>query len=402
MHPAREPRQNLERGLAELFASQLGLVSRRQARALGFSPSSISRRIRQGRWIRVLPNVFRLNAVPESDAQALAAVAVWAGPGAALSHRSALKLWGGELTTDVTEVMTKQRRDPLPGIHVHQVRCLPPSHLTSKGGVFVTTPERTLLDIAGLGDPELLERAIRDLFDKALVSFKSLRSLLESPVCRGIPGRRILKKALWVRRETAMTLPGSFAECVRLFMRREGLQEPPDENVLVPEEGVVIPLAFSDLRLAILSSAHSEMVKPLRRAGWASVTVDVVEFEADPEYCALEIAAAMARAGAETPAPRRQTRVWRAWLDPLVRMRIGERIVSWRRREWHWYDVNRDFACSPCARRDWQLAQLFPDTFSELSAFRSALGSPSAPDFVPTKLLPKNGQHPVGEVVGLP
>jgi len=370
MFPSRGPRQRLEARAGEVFASQLALITRRQARGLGLSSSAVARRVHDGRWARVLPNVYRLTAAPETEAQRIGAAALWAGPDAAVSHRTALGVWGVAIGCDVIEVVTCQRRDPLPGILVHQVRRLPSSHLTLRGGVRVTTAERTLLDIAALSDPELLERTVRDFFDRRCVTFKSLRRFLEDDSTRGLPGRRRLHRALWHRGETTMKLPGGYAECIRMFLHREGLPEAPDEGVSVGPYGLTVPVGYSELRVAILPRGNPRQVKDLADEGWTAVCLDVKDLFADPEYCALEVASALARAGASVGGPRRKRPVWRAWLDWVVRMRINERVVAWRRNEWAWYDLHPTYAYWPIARRDWELAQCLPDTFSGLPEFR--------------------------------
>src|SRR5688500_4537937 len=83
-------RRQLQRKVAELASTQHGLIARRQAVGLGMSEAAISRRLSAGDWVRVLPGVYRFAAAPQTAAQALAAAGLWAGPDAAISHRTAL------------------------------------------------------------------------------------------------------------------------------------------------------------------------------------------------------------------------------------------------------------------------------------------------------------------------
>jgi hypothetical protein len=224
MSRSLRPRHLLEARIDQTFTLQHTLITRRQAEELGLSTSAIRRRLRSGQWIRVFPNVFRLRASPETKSQRWAAAALWAGPWAGASHRTALQVWGMQVECDFIEVATTERRGRVEGIRVRQLRRLPPCHLTWKDGIRVTKPERTLLDIAAFGDEALFVQALEFFFGKGLVGFKSIRAFLEDDSTRGIPGRRILSRALWERGRTARHLPGNFAEDVRMFMKREGLE----------------------------------------------------------------------------------------------------------------------------------------------------------------------------------
>jgi predicted transcriptional regulator of viral defense system len=121
------PRQNQERKLGQLTASQHCLVTGEQAMKLGLSRAAIRHRLRTERWTQVFPNVYRMANGPETESQHWAAAVLWAGPDAAVSHRSALKLWGYSVDSDFVEVVTTQRRGPVEGTRVHQVRKLPKS-----------------------------------------------------------------------------------------------------------------------------------------------------------------------------------------------------------------------------------------------------------------------------------
>jgi very-short-patch-repair endonuclease len=77
--------------LHELMRRQYGLVSNEQARAQGFSPGQISRRVRSGEWVRVAPRVYRAAGSPSGPLVRLLA-ATMSTHGVA-SHRSAATLW---------------------------------------------------------------------------------------------------------------------------------------------------------------------------------------------------------------------------------------------------------------------------------------------------------------------
>jgi very-short-patch-repair endonuclease len=104
------------------------------------------------------------------------------GPDAALSHRSAAALWRivprWHAPTDVTT--TTDRRHP--GIHVHRSVHV---DATTHYGIRVTTPARTLVDLADVLNPNQLTRALNEAQVHRLVTAAELTTLLTR-----YPGRR--------------------------------------------------------------------------------------------------------------------------------------------------------------------------------------------------------------------
>ena len=145
---------------------QDGLVTTWQLAELGFSKRQLRALVAQGQLVPVRRGVFRLCGVPPSwHTSALAAVLA-AGGGAVLSHRSAAVLWGllerSESTGPIE--ITKQRHSRLTGVvtHVHRIAAV---EITTYRGIPVTTPERTLLDLAESIEDE---RELGRLCDEAL------------------------------------------------------------------------------------------------------------------------------------------------------------------------------------------------------------------------------------------
>jgi hypothetical protein len=135
-------------------------VSRPQLRAIGFDDPAIARRVRAGRLHRIHLGVYAVgHTVPNRNARYLAAVLA-AGDGAALSHRSAAILWGihrsDAARIDVTVPRTCGFRSTK-AIAVHRPR-LPPA-VTTHAGIRVTTPGRTLQDLAIAVPRRTLEKA---------------------------------------------------------------------------------------------------------------------------------------------------------------------------------------------------------------------------------------------------
>ena len=154
---------------AEIAARQHGVVSRRQLLDAGFVPRSIAHRVETGRLIRLHRGVYAVGHRPPSPhARAMAAVLA-CGPVAVLSHRSAAALWDLIRWDRPIEVTAHNARRHA-GILVHRSRTLARADVTRHYAIPVTTPERTLKDLARLIDPASLTRAVNEARIRKLVN----------------------------------------------------------------------------------------------------------------------------------------------------------------------------------------------------------------------------------------
>ena len=144
--------------IARIAAAQYGLITWRQLRRV-LGEQAIRRRIATGRLHGIYRGVYAVgHPVLRREGQWLAAVLAFGGNvEAALSHLSAAAFWG--LRPDEApgaEVMllrnTGRRHRPARSEHalsvgVHRSRTITPSQTVLRGGIRVTTVERTLHDI---------------------------------------------------------------------------------------------------------------------------------------------------------------------------------------------------------------------------------------------------------------
>jgi hypothetical protein len=100
------------------------------------------------------------------------------GPGSALSHRSASAHLGFRPTSRaLIEVTVSSRRHPRRGIQIHH-SSLPSDEVMVHRGIPVTTPPRTLLDLAAVVNKRELERAINQAEVLRLFDALSLEDLI--------------------------------------------------------------------------------------------------------------------------------------------------------------------------------------------------------------------------------
>src|SRR3954447_21038754 len=147
--------------IAAIAGEQWAVITWAQLRAAGLSAAAISRRVRASRLHRLHSGVYALvpRAALAQEGRWLAAVFA-CGAGAALSHRSAARLWeilDGEGTLPEVTVPVG-RAQSVRGVLVHRSRSL--AHgVTTHLGTPVTTVERTLADLAEVVPRARLHRA---------------------------------------------------------------------------------------------------------------------------------------------------------------------------------------------------------------------------------------------------
>ena len=133
-----------------------------QLLALGLSRGDIAYRIRVGRLHRVYAGVYAVGVIPTLPVPRAAAAVLACGAGAALSHLSALCLWGWHKPWDVPFEVTAPSNHARPGIRVHRSTALTRQDVRMHLGIRVTSPARTVLDVAPrLSDPAL-RRVVRE------------------------------------------------------------------------------------------------------------------------------------------------------------------------------------------------------------------------------------------------
>lgn len=151
------------------------MVSRAQLIALGFNAGEIAYRLKVGRLHLLHRGVYAVGHRPPSPLAAAMAAVLACGPKAVLSHRAAGALWGIVPRWPARAEVTALREHRHPGIHVHR------SHradVTTRHGIPVTTPTRTLLDLADLLDDRALARAVNEAYVQRLTTPQDLAALL--------------------------------------------------------------------------------------------------------------------------------------------------------------------------------------------------------------------------------
>jgi very-short-patch-repair endonuclease len=193
--------------IAELAARQHGLVTRAQLVALGVGPDAIDRRIAMRRLHPVHRGVFAVGHRLRTRESTWLAAVLAAGADAVLGFRSAAALWGIRQTSKLEVIAPRKLRRP--AIETHRI-VLVADEVTIERGIPVTTPARTLLDLATVVTPGHLHAAFQEAEVCRLTSPTSLDALLAR-----YPGRRgttAIKQILEDHHRNGVTVPTSILE----------------------------------------------------------------------------------------------------------------------------------------------------------------------------------------------
>ncbi len=160
----RPPGQAREVALAELAAAQAGRVSRAQLVALGFGRRAIEHRLARGRLHRVHRGVYAVGHTAAAPTSRAIAALLLAGPDAVLSHDAAAAIWGLRREVDGPIDVTIPGREPSRHreLRVHRTQRLAPWEVDQCLGLPLTSPARTLLDLAGRLDGRGLRWAVEE------------------------------------------------------------------------------------------------------------------------------------------------------------------------------------------------------------------------------------------------
>jgi hypothetical protein len=178
-------RYQLDNRVARVAAQQWGVVSATDLRTCGLTKMAISRRVRAGRLHPLYRGVYAVGHTNLAlDGRFLAAVKA-CGPGAVLSHLSAAALHGFVTWDDRYPEVTTTRSARHRGIRVHRTRTLAREDVTRRHNIPVTTPARTLVDLASALPYKPLRRATREAHALGLVTIRQLTGALDRLGPRG-------------------------------------------------------------------------------------------------------------------------------------------------------------------------------------------------------------------------
>jgi predicted transcriptional regulator of viral defense system len=205
--------RTVEKELARMASRAHGVVTRAELLGAGISAKEVRQRLGTGTLIAVFRGVYRVgHTAPSVEARYLAAVLA-CGEGAVLSGRAAAHLWGllkGPAPPLEVTAPTERR---VKGVKTRRARRAK-RETTTWRGIPVTTPARTLVDLAAVVDAADLARACHE----AGVRHRTTPKQVEAVLARrpNAPGAGRLRAVL--RGEVHVTLSkleSRFLDCLR-------------------------------------------------------------------------------------------------------------------------------------------------------------------------------------------
>ncbi len=291
-HSGAQPQpRSLDALIAQLAANQHGVVSRRQLLERGLGRRAIGHRVQRGRLHVVHRGVYAVGHQALTQRSHWMAAVLAAGPDAVLSHHSAAALWGIRPTSRTRIDVTIPRTLHTNAYLRPHCAVLGPDETTIRDGIPVTTPARTLLDLAATLRYRQLERAIHEAERLRLTSPTAVQP---SPGRRGATHLRTL--LLNARSPTRSEFEAEFLTFVDTFDLPK-----PQTNVVI--EGKEVDAAWQRQKLIVELDTYTfhgtrqafeedrQRDRRLTAAGWRVIRITADDLRHRPHEVAAQIRA---------------------------------------------------------------------------------------------------------------
>lgn len=214
--------------VASVAARQHGLITRQQIRATGLSDQQLRTLRRAGVLAPVEPRVYEVTGAPYSWEKALFGKVLAGGPLVIAGARSAAGLWRLDRFRrqhmDLLAPAPAARR--VPGARVHETNDLRSRDRTVLEGIPVSTPARTILDVARYVSPARLGAMLDDAVRRDLTSYLEVQERFAELAARGRNGMATVREVLSTRPDGATVPDSPLEDDVRTLLRRSAVPEP--------------------------------------------------------------------------------------------------------------------------------------------------------------------------------
>jgi len=235
-----------DRRIAAIAERQRGRVSRRQLLSAGVSASTIHRIVVKGMLHALHGGVYAVGHPAPVELGPETAALLACSDGAVLSHLTAAALWKlRPRAAEEVHATIGGRQGKRAGIRVHRTRRLDPQDIRTYELLPVTSPARTVLDLASLERVREVERALEEGIVRRILKVSDVEDVLSR--ASGLHGAPLLAGILERRRGPTVTC--SEAEERFLALIRDALLPAPEVNVSI--HGYEVDFLWRPQRLVV-------------------------------------------------------------------------------------------------------------------------------------------------------
>lgn len=290
-----------EREVARLAQLQHDCVHRQQLIAAQIGRHAIANRLRTQRLTSLHRDVYLVGRGQSGlMTRAMALVLHFSGDGV-VSHVVAGYIWQmiESEPQDIDLTLVGCSAHPLPGVRIHRVTTLEPRDVRWRRDLPVTSPARTVVDLAGVVDVFELENVLAVCWAEKLAAVKEIREAMErAPRSPGIGTlRRLLDQGGFARTRSY------YERKVLKMLAQAGLPRPLTNHKVVGHE---VDMVWHDKRLALEFDSRKfhgdrraferdrRRDQDLVAAGFRVIRVTARQLEKEPLRVIARLAAALA------------------------------------------------------------------------------------------------------------
>ena len=214
------------KNVIEFARSNGGVVTVREALAMGMSPSTLKRRVDEGIFDRGLPGVLLLPGAQDPHIADL--TAAQRKLGGVVSHQSAAYIHQLDRPRFIKPTVSVNRNGSkeLVGVTVHQTSDLLEHHVVQVEGLAVTSPERTIVDLAAVLHETHVARVLDHGLAAGRINLEVLNEVFEDIGRRGKPGTRIMRDLISARGANYVAPESELERLLLELIRDENLPDP--------------------------------------------------------------------------------------------------------------------------------------------------------------------------------
>jgi hypothetical protein len=222
--------------LGDYAAERNGVFTRADAVRLGVTTAAIDKRLSLGLYRRLDPAVYTIAGSPQTIQQRLTSLVLSFPEIAAISHQTAAELWGltsrGFRTIEV--VTTRWDRVRRPGVKVHESLDLLPADVVEQGGIPVTSPVRTVVDV-GASNKWVVESALEQGIRNGLFTLHEVQAFVDRVARRGRRGVGVIRPLVEARRRWDSATESALEDLFRRVVADVGIPDACEQYVVMDD-----------------------------------------------------------------------------------------------------------------------------------------------------------------------